>query len=69
MSSFAIEMGLGTLIWIRELRYPALLCSLALHMCIELLLRLQLFGWSMRVSLVLFVEPRDLERWITDILR
>ena len=64
-----IEFALGTLVWIRELRYPVLLSGVFLHACIEVLLNLQLFGWTMMISLLLFVRPEDLERVLAVFLR
>jgi uncharacterized membrane protein YphA (DoxX/SURF4 family) len=54
------ELGLGTAIWVKELRYAMLLCGLTFHLVLEYFLNLQLFGWTMLCCLVLFVSPTDL---------
>jgi hypothetical protein len=58
-----IETSLGTLVWIRELRYPVLFAGVLLHLGLELLLNLQRFGWTMLATFILFVPPDDM-RWI-----
>ena len=63
-STLAVELSLGSLIWIRELRYPVVACGIALHLLIELVLDLQLFGITMIVCLLLFLPPADLLGWI-----
>jgi hypothetical protein len=52
-----IELGLGTAIWVKEFRFPILLCGYAFHLVLEYFLNLQLFGWTMMCCLVLFVSP------------
>ena len=59
-----LEIALGTAIWIDELRYPLIVLGMALHLMIEIILELQLFGITMIVCLMLFVPPSDLLRWI-----
>jgi len=57
-----IESSLGSLVWISELRYPTLAAGVLMHLGFELWLNVQLFGWTMMVCLILFVEPIDLAR-------
>lgn len=52
-----IELGLGTAIWVKELRFAILLCGLAFHLVLEYFINLQLFGWTMMCCLLLFVSP------------
>ena len=52
-----IELGLGTVIWVKELRFAILLCGFAFHLVLEYFLNLQLFGWTMMCCLLLFVSP------------
>lgn len=54
------EFALGPLVWVRELRYPVVLCGALLHLTLEVLMNLQLFGWIMLSCLVLFIYPEDL---------
>jgi hypothetical protein len=63
-TTIGIEFGLGPLVWVEELRYPMLLAGVALHLTMEWFMNLQLFGATMIVCLVLFVDPYDLERWV-----
>jgi len=51
------ELGLGTAIWVKELRFAILLCGLAFHLVLEYFLNLQLFGLTMMCCLLLFVSP------------
>ncbi len=56
------EVALGTLIWIREFRYPVLGSGILLHLIFDLILNLQFFSWIMIAGLVLFVAPEDVIR-------
>lgn len=65
--TLAIEFSLGTLIWIRELRYPLLAIGLALHLALEYSMNIPLFQWIILSTYVTFIEPEDLARawrWI-----
>jgi Vitamin K-dependent gamma-carboxylase len=55
-----VELGLGTAVWVTELRFAILLCGLAFHLVLEYFTNLQLFGWTMMCCLLLFVSPTDL---------
>ena len=55
-----IELGVGTVIWVKEFRFAILLCGFAFHLVLEYFLNLQLFGWTMMCCLLLFVSPTDL---------
>lgn len=57
-----VEMALGTLIWIRELRYWVLLAGVGLHLGIELTMSIPLFEWIMMVTMLCMVDPEDLRR-------
>jgi hypothetical protein len=59
--TMAIEGALGPLVWIRELRAPALAAGVALHLGMELFMNLHLFGATMIVCLTLFIEPDAME--------
>lgn len=60
-----VESTLGSLVWIQELRYPILITGVLLHLGFELWLNVQLFGWTMIVCLLLFVEPAVVTRMLT----
>jgi hypothetical protein len=62
-STLAIECALGTLIWIRELRYWILLAGLGLHLSIEYSMNVPLFQWIAVASYVTFIYPADLTRF------
>ena len=62
-----IELGLGTLVWFRELRYPVLLAGLCLHLGIEYAMNIPLFEWISIATYAVFIYPEDLSRageWI-----
>jgi len=54
-SALAIEFSLGTLIWISEFRMVAMLFGIALHLILEVVMNLQLFGYVMIACLLLFL--------------
>lgn len=57
-----IEFALGTLVWIKELRYPVLLSGVLLHLGIDYSMNIPLFAYIMMSAYVTFIEPGDLER-------
>jgi hypothetical protein len=67
--TLVIEFALGTLIWIKELRYPVLLAGILLHVGIDYSMNIPLFGFIMVSAYVTFVEPADLERWLAPLIR
>jgi hypothetical protein len=52
-----VEFLTSTTIWIKEFKYLSIVTGLALHLCIEMCLRIQLFGYVMMALLTLFIEP------------
>ena len=56
------EIAMGTLIWIREFRYPMLVTGIVFHLMLDMIMNLQFFSWIMICSLLLFVFPEDAER-------
>jgi hypothetical protein len=58
------EFALGTLVWIKELRYPVLVVGILLHFGIDYSMNIPLFAVVMVSAYVTFVEPADLERWL-----
>lgn len=61
-SAMALEFALGTLIWVRALRYYILAAGLMLHLFLEYSLNIPLFQWEVLSAYVLFIDPRDLTR-------
>jgi len=59
--TLTVELALGSLVWVRELRYPCLLAGVTLHLLMEVFMNLQLFGVTMIVCLTLFIEPQGLD--------
>jgi hypothetical protein len=51
----AVEFFIGIAVWIKELRSYAISLCIALHLVIKVVLNLQLFGWIMISSMVLFM--------------
>ena len=60
--ALAVEVAMGTLVWLRDLRYPVLLAGLALHLGLEYSMNIQLFQWVILSAYILFVEPEDVSR-------
>ncbi|MBS1958482.1 MAG: HTTM domain-containing protein [Bdellovibrionales bacterium] len=63
------EFGAGTLIWFRVFRYPVLIAAFLLHFGINLTMQFPVFQYVMMASLINFVYPEDMERWITRLKR
>ena len=59
-----IEFSLGTLIWVRELRPWVVAGGVLLHLMLEWVINVQLFGWTMVACLCLFLPPEQLARWL-----
>ena len=62
--TLVLEGALGALLWFDPLRYPLLLCGLALHLGLQFFMRTGLFQWTMLTSLLLFLKPADLHEWL-----
>lgn len=58
------EMSLGSLIWIREFRYPIIVSGIVFHLILDLIMNLQFFSWIMMISLLLFCFPEDVDFWL-----
>ncbi|MBV9266967.1 MAG: HTTM domain-containing protein [Acidobacteriaceae bacterium] len=58
-----VEFALGTLIWIKECRYWALLAGVILHLTLEYTMNVPLFQFIMMATFILFIDPVDLERF------
>jgi uncharacterized membrane protein YphA (DoxX/SURF4 family) len=65
--TLVLETALGTLIWVREFRYPVLVAGAAFHLMLEVLINLQLFGFVMLASLTLFIYPDDAQQLIASL--
>ncbi|UOF01247.1 HTTM domain-containing protein [Bdellovibrio reynosensis] len=63
-STLVVEFALGTLIWIKELRYWVLLAGLGLHLGIEITMHIPLFEWIMIVTMIVMVDSRDIQKVI-----
>lgn len=62
-----IEEMVAFAIWIRELRYPTIFCGIVLHAVFAYCLKLEIFSYIMIVSLLLFLKPEDVSKWITEL--
>lgn len=60
--TLALEFGLGTLVWVKELRYPLLLAGILFHLTLEYALNIPMFQWDILAGYILFVDPAHLER-------
>jgi hypothetical protein len=66
--ALVFEFSMGTLIWVKQLRYPLLAVGVAFHLWLEYSLNIQLFQWDILSAYILFIDPADLTRmwnWIT----
>jgi hypothetical protein len=62
-----LEFSLGTLIWIKRIRYKVLLAGLLFHLTLEYSLNVPMFEWDILTAYVLFIDAADLQRagnWI-----
>jgi Vitamin K-dependent gamma-carboxylase len=67
--TLALEFSLGVLVWFRRIRYPLLLLGILFHLGIDYALNLPMFSWDVLSAYILFVDPADLDRWRSAILR
>lgn len=67
--TIVIEAALGLLIWFKEFRYPVLIGGVVLHLGLDCLLNIQLFGWIMMSCLILFVPSTDMEWFLDSVFR
>jgi hypothetical protein len=66
-STLAVELSLGTLVWIRELRYWILAAGIGLHLGIEMLMNIPMFEYIMIFTMLSMIDPEDLKqavRWL-----
>lgn len=63
-STLVIEMALGTLVWVKELRYWILLSGVVLHLSIEYTMSIPIFEWAMIIMMISMIDPRDVESWL-----
>jgi hypothetical protein len=60
--TLALEFALGTLLWVKEFRYPLLILGCGFHLCLEYAFNIPMFQWDILSAYVLFIDPADLER-------
>jgi len=60
--TLAVEFSLGTLVWIKELRYWILLAGLLLHLGLEYSMNVPMFQWIALALYVTFIDAADLAR-------
>ncbi|XGC80055.1 HTTM domain-containing protein [Bdellovibrio bacteriovorus] len=60
--TLAVEIALGTLVWIKELRYWVLLAGIGLHLGIEYTMAIPVFEWAMIILMISMVDPYDLKK-------
>ncbi|MGZ3771185.1 MAG: HTTM domain-containing protein [Bdellovibrio sp.] len=63
-STLIVEMALGTLVWLKELRYWVLLAGILLHLTIEYTMSIPVFEWAMIIMMIGMIDPRDMQNWI-----
>ena len=67
-SAMVLEFSLGTLIWVRRIRYKVLAAGLLFHLSLEYSLNVPMFQWDVMSAYLLFIDARDLERawdWVS----
>lgn len=60
-STLVVEFSLGTLVWIKELRYWVLLVGIGLHLGIEMTMNIPMFEWVMILGMLCMVDARDIQ--------
>ena len=66
-AAMVLEFSLGTLIWVRRMRYKVLAAGLLFHLSLEYSLNIPMFQWDILSAYLLFVDAGDLQRawnWI-----
>lgn len=58
------EFALAILVWWRKARYYVLAVGVSLHLGINLTMQFPIFQYVMIASLINFIDPDDLERWL-----
>jgi hypothetical protein len=58
----ALEFALGTMLWLKEFRYPLLIAGCCFHLFLEYALNIPMFQGDILSAYVLFIDPVDLER-------
>lgn len=69
--TLVVEIAMGVLVWVREFRYPVILATFAMHLVLELLLNVQLFGWLMMATMLLFIFPEHAQQlcdWLASLV-
>lgn len=67
--TLVVELALGVLVWIKELRYWVLLSGLLLHLGIDYSMNIPLFGPTMVAAYITFVEPEHLQNCLRSLKR
>jgi hypothetical protein len=61
-STLIVEFALGTLVWVKDVRYWILLAGVGLHIGIEVSMNIPLFEWIMIAGMASMVDSRDIVR-------
>ncbi len=62
--ALATEASMFTLVWFRKFRYFVLAAAVLLHIGIDVTMNIPIFEWLMITSLVVFIYPEDLDRFL-----
>jgi hypothetical protein len=60
-TTLVVESSVAVSLWVKDFRLGAIAVGLMLHLGLEYLLNIQLFGWAMMCGLLLFVDPSQLD--------
>jgi hypothetical protein len=69
--ALGLEFCLGTLVWVKRLRYPILAMGVLMHLWLDYSLNIPLFQWDILSAYILFVDPDDIARgwkWLSGML-
>lgn len=62
--TLVVEGAMFTLVWVRDLRYVILVATVILHIGIDYSLNLPVFEYVFISSLICFIYPEDLTKWM-----
>lgn len=62
--ALATEASMFTLVWFRKFRYFVLAAAILLHIGIDVTMNIPIFEWLMIASLVVFIYPEDMDRFL-----
>ncbi len=68
-ATLVLEFAAAFAIWIRRVRYPVLFAAMGLHLMFNFIMQFPVFQYVMVASLVNFIYPEDIEKFIARLRR